>query len=122
MNRLDPNTRSELETIINQIRQKKDVDAQEWKKVIGTAFSSKGFEVEERVFVRERGDGHTGRVALVCTRANLIVGVEIGHSNPRQKSIPKLNQLDPTAIRLIGLHSGRFNGSISGVDWIFSRI
>jgi hypothetical protein len=121
INRLDPDTRNELERIINQIRQTQDVDDQEWKKAIGTAFSSSGFKVEKRVFVPDRGDGRTGRVAMVYTRADLIVGVEAGRCNPKQNSIPKLNQLGPTAIRLIGLRSGRFNGSISGVDRIFSR-
>jgi hypothetical protein len=65
MNRLDPYTRNELETIINQIRQTPDdVDDQEWKKAIGTAFVSSGFKVEKRVFVPDRGDGRTGRVAI----------------------------------------------------------
>lgn len=118
---LDRKTQNELEEIIEAIRDKEASSSSEWKSAIEKVFRDHNFEMRKKVRVPDRGDGTYGFTAMVFFRGNLVVAVETGRCSVRMNSLPKINQLGPKVIRLIGLRHGNFNGSISGVDRVFSR-
>jgi hypothetical protein len=120
---LGDEVQSELEEIILDISRRDDLSDKEWKKSTEAIFLTHGFHVTTRFIVPSRGGKYyRGKVGLVCTRGDFTIAMEFGHKSVRRKSIPKLNQVSSSAIRLVGLRLGNQNGEIPGIDRVFSRL
>lgn len=52
-------------------------------------------ELKKEVFVSDRYDGRTGRVDILYKLDGLTYGIELDRFSPRNKSIFKLNKLNP---------------------------
>ncbi len=77
---------------------------------------SKGFAAEREFKVPDRGDGHPGRVDLMCTLGEFRVAMEMDSRTARDKSLTKLKSLD--AYRVIILRTAPAWVSYAGIDQV----
>lgn len=101
---------NDIETTLSQYVGKdfKDMTAKEFSDMILGEFNERGFEIHREVVVKNRGDGHAGRIDAVLERNGKEVAFEFDKCSPRVKSVYKLMHL-PSHFRKFCILRSPFN-------------
>lgn len=75
----------------------------------------KGFDVHIEHRVPNRGDGKLGRIDIIAEKGEEILAIEFDRSNPRKKSLFKLENFDCDH-RIVLLRGGKKNYKIGKVE------
>jgi hypothetical protein len=92
-------------------------NATEAQRIVVNELESNRFNCKTEYPVKERGDGHQGRIDIFAQKDGYDYAIEIDRLTPRDKSILKLKQVD--AIRIILTRGGKNEIAINDIALIF---